>query len=307
MRSRFRLLVGLLAVLGLLITSCSESVMDFEPQTLEEFMGWDRFDEQAAREAWFETSWRIEELTAECMEEKGIEYTAWLPPDFYIGEAPIYEVGLTDSEWKLRFGYGFFAAPLFEVRWTREHAEKLGEGNPNQEHHAPEGVEYWEESWACGDLAELEVRGEPVSELIPVLEEAWNPLVSAREDVQSDLENDSRLIGALGEWAACMAGKGYDFATEEDIHDYLSSKLDDFLSDDGEDSFPEAEIEPLAEEELAIAADDVACRAELDPLYEELRAEYEGRFIAEHREQLEKIRVLEQQLMQMRLEGKEPE
>ena len=43
--------------------------MDFEPQTLEEFMGWDRFDEQAAREAWFETSWRIEELTAECMED----------------------------------------------------------------------------------------------------------------------------------------------------------------------------------------------------------------------------------------------
>lgn len=56
-------------------------------------MGWDQVDETAKRQAWFESSWRVEELTAECMAGKGIEYTAWLPPDFYIGEAPIYEEG----------------------------------------------------------------------------------------------------------------------------------------------------------------------------------------------------------------------
>ncbi len=311
MRDRIRLPLGLVVTSVLLAVSCGKPAV--EPQTLDEFIGWDQFDERAAEEAWNDNWRQIEEMTVACMAEKGLDYTAWIPPD--VGLGSFLEESLSDSEWKLRYGYGFFAVMITEARWTVEHAEELAEGNPNWVHAeaVPEDVDYdyWVESWACQELAELEVRGEPDTELIPALEKAWSPLEEFREELQHDLENDPRLRDAREAWSACMAGQGYDFDTEEDIEDYLFS-IGENLEEGAligliRGEISEAVVQPLADEELAIAAADVACRGDLDRLHEELRAEYEGKFIAEHREQLEKIRVLEQQFMQMLLEGKEPE
>ena len=57
------------------------------------------------------------------------------------------------------------------------------------------------------------------------------------------------------------------------------------------------------EVELAIAAADLACRDGVDRIREEVRCEHEGLFIDEHREDLESIRELEQQLSAILLEG----
>lgn len=315
MRNRIRLLVGLVAVLGLVVVSCGEPVVDYEPQTLEEFMGWDDFDERAAYEAWNETSRRIQELTVECMAAKGLEYTPFGPYSIPENEIWLDSAVMSESEFKLHYGYGFFATMLNEYQFNVEHSEELAQENPNwvfAEGETPEGVDYWAEAWACEDEAELEVRGETDTELVPALEEAWTQLGSALEELREEVENDSRLADAEEQWAACMAEKGYDFASEEDIFDHFSPMMNDLEEKGGfealmEGAIPVAEIEVLAQEELAIAADDVACRTDLDIVYKELQAEYGGKFIAEHFERLEEIRVLEQQFMQMRLEGKEPE
>jgi hypothetical protein len=77
----------------------------------DEFIGWDDFDEDAAHEAGLKPRLGIEELTAECMADQGLEYTPFIPPG---GFSPDQEAGweLTDNESRLRHGYGFFAMIL---------------------------------------------------------------------------------------------------------------------------------------------------------------------------------------------------
>jgi hypothetical protein len=105
-----------------------------------------------------------------------------------------------------------------------------------------------------------------------------------------------------------MAEHGYDFATEEDIENYLWSKTA-LIEDAGgfeavvDGRITEEEMRPLIDEELAIAAADVACRTELDEVNEEVLRDHQGEFIDEHREQLEKIRELDQRLMEILMEG----
>ena len=81
MRSRHRVTVTLVSIVALLIAACgsgsSVTIDTAAPagQTIEEFIGWDEFDEQAAYEAWLAMRARIDEMTAECMADHGLEYT----------------------------------------------------------------------------------------------------------------------------------------------------------------------------------------------------------------------------------------
>jgi hypothetical protein len=100
------------------------------------------------------------------------------------------------------------------------------------------------------------------------------------------LEIDPRLVEAEAGWSACMAEEGYAFATKEDLENYFWPNLDDLENAGGFDALMEgvitkSDVQALADEELAIAAADVACRADLDQVHEALRSEYQSEFIDE--------------------------
>jgi hypothetical protein len=337
MRNRSHSLAGLLAAAALVAASCGGP--SYEPQTLDEFMGWDTFDEDAAAAAFEGVNRQIEQQVAACLAEKGYEV-----PDFPAEpEKPVWGEGLTDDEFLLRYGYGFFAAVIEDHRDSRNHETALRElwvcdddavvteDLPVSEilRGCLSPMETWmeevgfEEFMAaeeeCEGPAQRDVRGEPDTELLPALEQAWRPLESALEEMWAELESDSRLVEAQEDWSACMADKGYDLdyprATagepEGVIAEYLSPMMDEVEARGGLAALNAGmisveEIQPYADIELALAAADVACRSDLHETWEELRAEHQGRFIAEHREQLARIRELEQRLMRMRLEGREP-
>jgi hypothetical protein len=308
--------LAILLTLVLLIASCGGDTSESgvteaagELQTLEEYLGWADIDPQLEKQRVLEEATRHEEVVADCMAGKGLEYTVFIPfePDW---TEMLW--GLTDNEAKLRFGYGFFAAALEEIRFNEEHADEFPGENPNEAIHsqqAPEGVDYmgaWNE---CGDLADEVAPIDPDPALREALEEAWGPLDSLAQEMWQQMESDPRLPAAEADWSACMAEAGYDFATEEDIEEYLWSLAGD-LEEPGstvpsESVTYEAELEPLADVELAIAAADVACRGDLDQVRDQVQREYECAFIAEHLEELEPIRVLVQELVQQGLYGRD--
>lgn len=171
----------------------------------------------------------------------------------------------------------------------------------------------WEAIGGCRIEAEQEMRGGPgFDEEMMAISEQLEPLW---EDLFARIEADPRMVEANADWAACMAERGYTFTNQEDIFQYLMEKEEDlwsnqeeFFSDEGSDTsisefedfgpfgpgIDEAMIQQLADEELAIAADDWECRGDrsFDELRQEVSEEYEAQFIAENRELLEKQKAL---------------
>lgn len=317
-----RLVVPVL-VLALLAAGCGSSSSDVEPQTLEEFMGWDEFVESAAIDAFIATDAQIEAMTVECMAGKGLEYTAFpvtAIPDFWMASEQ-EDAGMSEAETLARRGYGFAALFLEEAAFAADHAEELAQDNPNWvfAEAAPEGVDYWEEAWACQEQASIDVRGEPKPELHDALGRAWEALEPDLEGLRQAVEGDSRLDEAEEAWSACLASQGYGFESPDELEASLASEFGSVMerleSEYGavhdrivEGTLPDeamAELEALAGEELAMAAADASCRVDLEAAREVVRADHGGRFIAEHRVALEAIRELEHEVMERRLAGQE--
>jgi hypothetical protein len=296
-----------IAVAVLLIgTSCGSA--DVLPttgpssQTLDEFMGWADFDQAAADRAHADLMARVGEMTVECMADHGLDYTPWIPPDALdLDELP-------PAESLLLYGYGVFALMLEQYRFEMGHPDEIG--NPNEAIHAqnaPEGVDYMTVMWGCEDDAESAlIGGSP--ELPLLVDEAWSPLNDELDAVHQELERDPRLAEAEMVWSACMAERGYDFASEGDVEAYLGERFGEFDELGGspalwEGVLTEADLQPFADEEMAIAEADASCRGEFDEVREELRRAYESRFIDEHLEELEQIRPIEERLMDQLLAG----
>ena len=167
------------------------------------------------------------------------------------------------------------------------------------------GVEF-EEDWSVAVL---------LNEIYEELVEGalWEPTFVTHQPIEvSPLsrrnQDDPRLAAAEESWSTCMADAGYDFAAEEDVERYLMEKLAELEETANLGTLVltvafERDVQPLVDEELAIAAADLACRADLDRIRADLTREYEGAFIADHREQLEEIRELDRQFMEPILEG----
>ncbi len=314
MTVRTRLLVaGFVTVLSVVSSSCGGTSSESrgappEPQTLADFIGWGDFDEGAERQARTDLQDRIDGMLVDCMASRGLEYAPYEGPT---GERPLLGEGLSDSEFRLQYGYGVFTGMLDEARWNTE----------DQEY---EGLEPDEWYWSFADdpdyvavldectLQVEEDLGRPdpgfVETLYAAIDEAWGPLHTEFEKMPERIEQDSRYVDAEKGWSACMEDRGFDFAREEEIEAYLMAKRGEYEEEANlgtvllNEPF-ERDIQPFVDEEMAIAAADVACRAELDSLRSELQREYEGWFIADHRDRLEKIRELEQQRLALIRKG----
>lgn len=315
MRNRTSLAVGLTIILALVSAACAETTSEpqrapSELETLDEFIGWADFDEEAEHQAYVVLRSRIEGMLVECMADKGLEYAA---READPGSRPLFGEGLSDSEFRLQYGYGVFPGLLDEARWNSEHPPEDVGADPDVlwGDFTDDLDSYMVVLEECTVQVEEELgRPEPgLRETMSAsIAEAWSPLEPLLEDMQRQMEEDSRLAEAEKGWSVCMDDKGFDFATDEDIDRYLMAKLGEFEEEANLGTIVltapfEKDIQPFIDEEMAVAAADGACRAELDRVRLQLQREYEGRFIDEHRDELEKIRQLEQRLMEVILEG----
>ena len=119
----------------------------------------------------------------------------------------------------------------------------------------------------CNEQAEVELgRPEPGlrDALSASIEEAWRPFEGALEDIEQDIETDDRLEAAWVDWSTCLAKKGYSFNSEEEIESYLMAELGGLGESVTEgtlivDEAMERDLQPLADEEIAIATADHGC------------------------------------------------
>lgn len=308
MRHRIPLAVGSAVVLLLVSVSCGDSSSGPSGtpsvyQTIDEFMG--TGGPEAEHEAFVALRNEIEMKVVDCMAGHGLEYVArHADPG-----RPVLGQGMTDAEFKSTYGYGIITAVLDEARWNAEHPDEGADPDTLWGDFTDDVETYMILVDQCNEQIEAE-RGRPEPGLREALsasiEEAWRPLEGDLEDLERRIESDDRIVTAWDEWSACLTEKGYSFDLEEDIDSYLMGRLSGegvtegtlILTDE-----LERDLQPLVEEELAIAAADLACRIDVDRIHEEVRREHEGLFIDEHREDLESIRELEQQLSAILLEG----
>lgn len=314
MGHRIHRVVWLAILVAVVSVSCADTTSEpravpSELQTIDEFMGWAEVDEDASQ-AFIDLRHRIEGMLVECMADQGLEYA---PRQADPGARPLLGEGLSDREFMLRYGYGVFTGMLDEARWNSEYPpDEIGADPDSLWGAFTDDVEsYMIVLEECNDQVEEELgRPEPGLRegLRASIEEAWAPLEPELEEMQRSIEDDSRFGEAQRGWSACMDEQGYGFRSDEDIGNHLMNKVGEFEEEANLGTLVltatfERDIQPFIEEELAIAAADLACRAELDEVREELQCEYEGLFIDEHRDRLEEIRELEHQFTEIILEG----
>ncbi|MGH8973960.1 MAG: hypothetical protein ACRD0C_12255 [Acidimicrobiia bacterium] len=140
-------------------------------------------------------------------------------------------------------------------------------------------------------------------------------LEDAYADMEESLASDPRSRDLDRRWQTCLKAKGFPFADDEEITHHLMPGLvkaagptgrqtaDGFvlgvraLTTDGNhdgDEFAAVDagaLDRLRDEEMAIAAADLDCRAQLRRQADALRAGYEAAFITEHRVDLEAVRA----------------
>lgn len=315
-----------------------------EAETLEEFFGGPGDDPEAQtaeEERWRQREREMQEKIAECMAAEGFEYTPFVFEESVSFAPPAEEEELSENEWKLKYGYGMFAEMLL---WEDEGQEHFGEEmeDPNWEYmdtlsesermayekalwgdweafddereFDEEGNEIWvEPDWSeiggCQNIVQQEYYGdrdEAFAELDKELQPAW-------AQFELWINTDPKVVELRRAWSSCMAEKGYDFESEEDISEHLEQLSEDLWSQQEEPppdwepteeeieamgpwgpGIDEADIRALADEELAIAAADVECAGDMFDVMEEIRKEYEAKFIEQYRELLEKQRDLVQ-------------
>ncbi|MEA2022973.1 MAG: hypothetical protein U9N79_01640 [Actinomycetota bacterium] len=187
------------------------------------------------------------------------------------------------------------------------------EGNEPEPEFDEEGNEIWvEPDWSeiggCQNIVEQEYRGDQNE----AMEELWEELEPAWREFEQWINTDSRVVELNQAWSTCMAEKGYDFENEQAIHEYLGGLEEDLWTqnepppdwepteEEIEDMGPfgpgitEADVQALADEELAIAAADVECAGGMYEEIDEIAKGYEGKFIEKYRDLLERERELMQ-------------
>lgn len=187
------------------------------------------------------------------------------------------------------------------------------EGHQPEPQFDEEGNEIWvEPDWSeiggCQNTVQQEFYGGE--------EDAWRELDEelqpAYEEFEQWINTDSRVVELNQAWSTCMAEKGYDYENEEAINEYLWGLEEDLWTqnepppdwepteEELENMGPfgpgidEADVQALADEELAIAAADVECAGGKYEEIDEIRKEYESEFIEKYRDLLERQRDLMQ-------------
>ncbi|MBY5164154.1 hypothetical protein [Salsipaludibacter albus] len=288
---------------------------DYEPQVWEveaeeswSEEAWDE-DEMVATEGFGVTTWwgdeMMEEMGEEVMTEGPTGEDEWIDPNQEIID------GMGEDEFQAWQDALYGTAEEQEAMVTVEVDPETGEETEFHEGYGP----------GCRGEAEEAEHGAEM--------ETWEELDRLMADMEQQVADDPRMVEATEDWSACMAERGHDFADQEALWDegigaledrmdalvgpggdddpfdgWSEDEIDAFFTESSEDEIeaffsefeetqPEvdtAAIEALQQDEIDLATDDLACRDVLDVVNQEVYAEYESSFIAEHRAELEAIR-----------------
>lgn len=333
------------------------------PTSMAEFWGYGEDFDPAEEEAKYrEQEMQVQQLVAECMAAEGFQYTPYVPEESYA----FYDDGradLTEEERMAQYGYGVFTYMLEETQAFEEdeyiddydptsdpnwvYQESLSESERTayeltlwgdwSSFEEPEptfdedGNEIWPEpDWSeiggCQNTAQEEIWGGFGPD--PEMEALWEELGPKQEELYDRIQTDTRIVEANQEWSACMAGAGYTYTNQEEIHEYLWSLQEEMWEDDESfwlnieaqaEQLPEDEreafyedayadigpwgpnvtaeqVQAWADEELAIAAADWDCRGDMTELIQEVTEEYEAQFITENIELLQKVKDAQETL-----------
>ena len=239
----------------------------------------------------------VEPLIAECMSEAGFEY---VPVDYLTirkgmtsdKSAP----GLSSEEYAAAFGYGISTqldiADLAPQLATGTIVQiGLGEQNVQIFNNLSEADQEAYNHTLFGENTHATfaytLEDEDFSETggctRAAIEQVFSPEqmeASFYNPGDALIEQDPRVIAAIGDWAGCMREAGFDYnnpeEVESDIEDRLEAVLDgaepETLSDDAQ-----AALTELQGEERAIAVADLACEEEfITPVVEQVQTELYG-------------------------------
>jgi len=225
-----------------------------EPETLAEFFGWDRGDDPAAAQARYqEQEVRIQELIRSCMAEQGFEYIPATMP------TPDFEVSFDQEEYAREQGFGittwygnedaFFGGE--EPDWVdpnQEIVDAMSESERDAYYEALHGPpdfgtpEIDEESGetfyvsegfggGCWGAAAEEVYGAEGGQDI------WEEFQPELEAMYERMQSDPRIVAANVEWSMCMADRGFDYESMDDMYmtifDDFQKRLDEIVGPNG--------------------------------------------------------------------------
>jgi hypothetical protein len=293
--------IALGSVVALVAAGCgSGSGDDASEESLASFMGWDdREDEdpEAAEARWRDQEAQVQEAIRACMAEEGFEY---IPVDHSGGSVMAFDEGGQEEHLR-KYGFGITTWVLnddveeevFDEAFddpNHEIVEAMSDSERDAYYEALYGsdeemreiaeIEYDEETGeelgysfsgpgpGCEGAAHAEVYGEGSD-----TSELWEELQPAFDEMYERVRSDPRIVEAEQDWSRCMAEAGYEYTSQEEMHDSVweefDAQLQELMGDsmwaDPFEGWTEAEIEAFFEE----STDD-----EIDALFAQAEAEH---------------------------------
>lgn len=241
---------------------------------------------------------RFEREVADCMADRGFEYQpvpaeAWLSGPFDGAYA------LEPDEFARRYGYGVTTLSPPEEPTVENPNREIRDRLPEAERDryaeamfgpaaATGGTAEWDEG--CQPRAARLVYGTDGSD--DAGRERFAPLLEDLAELWRRISNDPRLREAERAWTRCMVDAGHPgFGRPAEAQQSVYQRLEDLRAAGGADGPDPAAVARLRERELRLAVADYACQEEhLHGPRREVAYEWEKRFVAEHRKELEAYR-----------------
>jgi hypothetical protein len=320
-------------------------------ETLADFFGYAEDDQEAAEARYRDEEARVQEAVRVCMVAQGFEYIPVQPPEGAFSFAETSE-----EEYAAEFGFGIstwvgnedaFGGP--DEEWEDPNqavVEAMSEGEQEAYYEALYGTPEEQEAEMTvevdpetGDEIYMQdgfgvgCQGEAYEEVYGSqgdVNALWEELQPDMDAMYQRIQADPRIADLNGEWSGCMAGKGFDYESQDvmyqTVFEDFQARLDEIVGPDGGyvdpfDGWSEEEIEAffaektqeeidaffeeanntpvdydqtalaaLQQEEIDLAVAAAQCSAGYYEQYQEVAGDYEAEFIASHRDQLESIR-----------------
>lgn len=322
-----------------------------ESTSVAAFFGFDPNDPDAAAANSARLSMRQQELVATCMTNQGFEYIPAVVPldaqDFVFDEEEYARergFGISTSTWLTDGGSTSAEGVTVEFGLAPDQWEDPNEAIVNalseSEREAYNNTLYGEisELEFGSDLSDSESEptdedlwgggcmGEAAKEVYGMADEAFRELESLFDELQQRVESDPRVVEASEGWTACMADRGYDYQTvdelwtgldeyhnrynelvnisdpfegwtEEDIENFFETSSEEAISDfyaqnqsEARQGVDQEALAALQQEEKDLAVANYECGEKQREVTQEVTEEFESQFIAENRDVLEQAR-----------------
>ncbi len=307
---------------------------------------------------------KIQQQIAECMAAEGFEYIPFVPAE--VGGGFAFDE-FDEEEYVKTYGFGVSTWVIQEQEMFGEDGEDPWANDPNMEivdamddfeREEYYRVLYGGEPDIIANTPQEELDAMTEEELMAFYDEAymnwqpdgcqneayeeaygggeadmafWEEFGQDFEDMYSRVESDPRIVKAQESWSGCMADKGYDYATQDDMYGYFygteaagqwvegefQQKVNEVVTwpepDFSEVEFDEdgnvigeavvtegeggefeyygpeydiEELQPLIDEEIAIAVANYECSRDMQSVWEEVYKDIERQFIDENYERL---------------------